>query len=123
MKENKQRKYGDKDPNDKKTIDLNDYKKQREIPPPRSPYYALDATDEEIYEAVERAKRLMSETFDYRKQPPYAVLFGYKNIKTGKAKLLKSMEVYPSEQVFNQMAGIGGHNILAVVDGINYHHD
>ena len=77
-----------------KITDLKEYKQKHDIPLPRSPYYTLNATDEELQEAVGRAERMMGFPFDYRGLPPYAVLLGYENIKTGKIKLLKSQIAY-----------------------------
>ena len=94
---------------------LNEYKKQHGIPLPRSPYYTLKATDNQLQEACRLASELMKEPFDYRGLPPYAVLVGYEDIKTGNIKLLKRMSAYSTKKAFESMAGIKVHYCVALV--------
>ena len=96
-------------------ISLKDYKREHDIPLPHSPYYSLNATEDELNEAYHLAARRMREPFDYRGIPPYAALVGYKNIKTGKIKLLKEITYYSSKSVFESTAGIKDHYVLALV--------
>ena len=93
-------------------IDLKKYKKQHDIPLPRSPYYTLNATKEEIDEALQRAKEWLSDT---RYSPMYAVLVGYKNIKTGKTKLLKEQHGFSTKDTFETAAGIKDHYMIGIV--------
>ena len=98
-----------------KIINLNEYKKAHGIAPPRSPYYTLKATKEEIKQAVERASEQMKIPFDYRGLPPYAVMIGYKNKKTGDVKLLKELHVFSDREMFRKSAGIKNHYVLALI--------
>ena len=91
-------------------IYLNDYKKKHDIPLTNSPYYALNATEEQMQMAYLRAVELMKD----ERLSPYAVLIGYKNIKTGKIKLLKEPRMYSSRNAFEDMAGIKDHYVIAV---------
>ena len=100
---------------DNKIIRLKDYKREHDIPLPRSPYYNLNATQEELDQAYRVAAQGMKKPFDYRGIPPYAALVGYKNIKTGKIKLLKEISYYSSKSVFESTAGIKDHYVLALV--------
>lgn len=88
-------------------INLKDYKLKHGIALPRSPYYTLDATPEQIKAALEYAAEEMEKPCDYRGVPPYAVVVGYKNVKTGKTKLLKGAHIYPSKESLETMGGIG----------------
>lgn len=90
-------------------ISMKDYKRQHGIALPRSPYYTLDATPEQIQAALELAADELSKPFDYRGIPPYAAIVGYENMKTGKIKLLKEVVVYSSKRALETMAGIKGH--------------
>ena len=100
---------------DSKIISLKDYKRKHDIPLPRSPYYNLNASQDEIYEAFLIAAQGMKRPFDYRGIPPYAALVGYKNKKTGKIKLLKEITYYSCKSVFESNAGIKDHYVLALV--------
>ena len=95
-----------------KIISMNDYKRKHGIALPRSPYYTLDASDEELQAAVERAKPFLESPHDYRGLPPYAVVIGYENLKTGKIKLLKELHIFPSKHALEHMEGIRGYNTL-----------
>lgn len=94
---------------------LNEYKKQHGIPLPRSPYYTLKATQEQLREAYRLASELLEVPFDYRGVPPYAVLVGYEEIKSGNIKLLKRMHAFSTKKAFESMAGINGHYCIALV--------
>lgn len=88
-------------------INMKDYKQKHGIALPRSPYYTLDATPEQLNAALELAAEEMEKPTDYRGLPPYAVVVGYKNVKTGKIKLLKGVHIYPSRESLETMGGIG----------------
>lgn len=91
-------------------IYLNDYKKKHDIPLTNSPYYALNAAEDQVYEAYMRAVELM----ENERLAPYAVLVGYQNVKTGKVKLLKEPRMYSSRAAFEDMAGIKDHYVVAL---------
>lgn len=91
-------------------VNLNDYKRKKGIALPRSPYSTLDATKKQIHEAYLRAAASMNEYTDM-----YAAVIGYEIIKTGKVKLLKGLQLYPSQEVLQSMAGIYGHKCLVLV--------
>ena len=91
-------------------IYLNEYKKKHDIPLANSPYYALNATEEQMQLAYMRAVELMKDAH----LAPYAVLIGYENIKTGKIKLLKELRTYSSRNAFEDMSGINGHYVIAI---------
>ena len=103
---------------DGKIISLKDYKREHDIPLPRSPYYRLNATEDELDQAYRIAAQGMKQPFDYRGIPPYAALVGYKNIKTGKIKLLKEISYYSSKSVFESTVGIKDHYVLALVQKV-----
>lgn len=96
-------------------IYLNEYKKQHGIPLPRSPYYTLKATDEQLYEAYHAAAMLLSEYSENHETAPYAILVGYENIQTGHIKLLKQPPMFSTKEAFESMSGIRGHKSIAVV--------
>lgn len=96
-------------------IYLNEYKKQHGIPLPRSPYYTLKATDEQLYEAYHAAAMLLRDYSENHETAPYAVLVGYENIKTGHIKLLKQPPMFSTKEAFEAMCGIRGHKSIAVV--------
>lgn len=91
-------------------IYLNEYKKKHDIPLTNSPYYALNATEEQMQMAYIRAVELMEDEH----LAPYAVLIGYENIKTGTIKLLKEPRMYSSRNAFEDMSGINGHYVIAI---------
>ena len=91
-------------------IDLNDWKKEHGIPLPRSPYYALKATEAQILNAVAKAQKYMDSPLK-----PYAAIVGYKNVKTGDVKLLKEMHVFSNQDAFEHMEGIRGHYCIGLV--------
>jgi len=98
-----------------KIISMKDYKRQHDIPLPRSPYYTLNATEYEIRFALERAAELMQEPCDYRGKPCFAVLVGYENKKNGKVKLLKQQICFPTESAYESACpGINGYYCLAL---------
>lgn len=98
-----------------KIINMKDYKRQHDIPLPKSPYYTLNAKDYEIQIALERAAEFMQEAHDYSGKPQYAVLIGYENKKNGKVKLLKQQICFPSEKAFETACpGINGYYCLAL---------
>lgn len=99
-----------------KIVDLKEYKREKGIALPNSPYYTLNATEEQIQEAAERVSLVLEQPFDYRGVLPYAVLLGYENIKTGQVKLLKQVCIYPNRKVFESSAGIKGHKAVALVN-------
>ena len=92
-------------------ICINEYKRRHGIAIPRSPYYTLNATQEQLSCAYRTAVLKMKQ----HKNPPYAVLIGYENIKTGHIKLLKQIRMYSSQEAFESMSGIGGFRCVAVV--------
>ena len=85
------------------------------MPLPRSPYYNLNATQDELNEAYHIAAQGMKRPFDYRSLPPYAALVGNKNKKTGKIKLLKEITYYSCKSVFESTVGIKDHYALALI--------
>ena len=87
-------------------INLNDYKRKKGIALPHSPYFTLDATDEQVRHALENAAHSLNRD-DYRQYA--AALVGYENIRTGKIKLLKEVVVYSSKRALETTAGIKGH--------------
>lgn len=91
-------------------IYLNYYKKKHDIPLTNSPYYVLNATEDQVYAAYMRAVELM----ENERLAPYAVLVGYQNVKTGKIKLLKEPRMFSSRSAFEDMAGIKGHYVVAI---------
>lgn len=95
-------------------IYLNDYKKKHDIPLTHSPYYALNATRNQMRDAYKKAAEWMNKPLDGNGTLPYAVLIGYENIKTGKVKLLKEMRVFSAKEIFEHSVGIGGHYVIAL---------
>lgn len=88
-------------------IRMKEYKRKHGIALPRSPYYTLDATEEQVQAALEIAAKEMEKPFDYRGLPPYAVVVGYKHRKTGKIKLLKAVHTFSTKGALEAMGGIG----------------
>ena len=96
-------------------ISMKDYKRQHGIALPRSPYYTLDATPEQIQAALELAAEEMEKPCDYRGLPPYAVVVGYKNMKTGKIKLLKGVKKKKKKKALESLGGIGkGYSLVGL---------
>lgn len=97
---------------DSKVIDLNQYKREKGIALPRSPYYTLNATSEQLQHAYQRAADALNG--EYGGGPYFAALVGYENNRTGRVKLLKEMRLYPSPEAFEAMAGIKGHKCVGL---------
>ncbi len=93
---------------------LNDWKREHGIPLPNSPYYTLKATDEQIEAAIDAARRAMLSPMSDR-QWPYAIVVGYKSMKTGDVKLLKKMRLYPSQEILQNTGLLQGHSCVGVV--------
>ena len=91
-------------------INLNDWKKEHGIPLPRSPYYALKATEAQIQKAISEAQKYMDSP-----DMPYAAIVGYQDMKTGNVKLLKEMHVFSDQYAFKHMEGIRGHYCIGLV--------
>lgn len=96
-------------------ICLKEYKKKHDIPLPRSPYFSLNATKQQLHEAYLRAAEYLRKPCDYRGIPPYAAVVGYESLKTGKIKLLKEQCFYSSKDLFMRTAGLRGYKCLALV--------
>ena len=95
-------------------ISLAEYKKEKGIAAPRSPYYPLNATRAEIQAALERAAEYMSAPMNGDGLMPYAVLIGYED-QNGRVKLLKENCIYPSKEMFEQDAGRKNMKTIALV--------
>ena len=93
-------------------INLNDYKRKKGIALPHSPYFTLDATDEQVRHALENAAHSLNRD-DYRQYA--AALVGYENIRTGKIKLLKGIIYFGTKDAFESMAGIKGHRCIGLM--------
>ena len=93
-------------------INLNDYKRKKGIALPHSPYFTLDATDEQVRHALENAAHSLNRD-DYRQYA--AALVGYENIRTGKIKLLKGIIYFGTKDAFESMAGITGHRCIGLM--------
>lgn len=96
-------------------ISLATYKREKGIVPPGSPYYTTNATKEQIAEAAKRTEEWFSRTMDFRGKPPYAVVIGYEDKKTGRVRLLKNQIAYPQKSSFEGMAGMATMLTLAVI--------
>lgn len=90
------------------------YKREKGIAAPKSPYYTLNATHDEISAALDRAAKLMSEPVDRSGKTPYAVLVGFED-KKGRVKLLKQICGYSSREIFEMYAGRKGMMTLALI--------
>lgn len=95
-------------------ISLAAYKRQKGIVPAGSPYYTSNASQDQIHNAVERAKIHFSRPCDYRGKPPYAVVIGYED-KQGRIRLLKGQIIFPSKSAFEQSGGMATMKTVAVV--------
>jgi hypothetical protein len=93
-------------------INLNEYKKKKGIALPRSPYYTLDATKNQVHDALATAARSLDQG-DYRRYA--AAVVGYENIRTGKIKLLKGIIYFATKEAFESMAGIKGHRCIGLI--------
>lgn len=94
-------------------VKLNDYKRERGIALPRSPYYTLNATKAQVNEALERGiERIQSPIGSCL---PYAVVVGYENARTGRIKLLKEALCYSSKEAFESISGISGYRSIALI--------
>ncbi len=94
-------------------VSLNDFKRERGIALPRSPYYTLNATRAQLKEALERGvERIKSPIGTCL---PYAVVVGYENSKNGRIKLLKEAICYSSKEAFESMSGISGYRSIALI--------
>lgn len=93
-------------------INLIDYKRKKGIALPHSPYFTLDATDEQVRHALENAAHSLNRD-DYRQYA--AALVGYENIRTGKIKLLKGIIYFGTKDAFESMAGIKGHRCIGLM--------
>jgi len=94
-------------------ISLAAYRKKKGIAAPRSPYYTLKATEEQIHDALQRAAEFMTNEYNRSGKPLYAVLVGYKD-KQGNVRLLKTISGYPTREVFESCAGYKGYLTLAL---------
>ena len=99
----------------KNIISINDYKRKHGIALPRSPYYTLDATHEQLLAALEMAKECMRKPMDYQGLP-YAAIVGYENIKTGKIKLLKQIQIASCKEA---ISGIRGYRCIGLQQKAN----
>ena len=90
-------------------IDFKAYKRAKGIALPRSPYSTLAATREQIDAAFQHASDALHSEPRF-----FAALVGYENIKTGKVKLLKGIQLFSNREVFELWAGIRGHYVLAL---------
>ena len=88
----------------------------KQTPPLHSKYYTLDATKEELQQAIERAEEARQKPIDCIGHDAYAVLYGYENTATGKIKLLKNPVTYRTRKSFKLQPGMKGHKTLAVVE-------
>ncbi len=95
-------------------ISLAAYKAQKGIVPPGSPYYTSNATEDQINEAVDRAKLKFTKPVDYRGKPPYAVVIGYED-KKGRVRLLKGQIIFPTKSSFELTGGMATMKTVAVV--------
>ena len=95
-----------------KVIDFNEYKRRKGIALPRSPYYTLNATKEEVQYALQRAAEELEQP--HGGQMLYAALVGYEDKKTGRVKLLKQMQLYSNREVFERSAGIRGYRCIGL---------
>ena len=93
-------------------INLSDYKRKKGIALPRSPYFTLDATEEQVRDALSTAARTLNRD-DYNRYA--AALVGYENIRTGKIKLLKGIVYFGTKEAFESMAGIKGHRCIGLI--------
>ena len=94
-------------------IDFNEYKRKHDIPLPRSPYYALNATEKQVNAALNQAAEIMRKPIDRRGRTPYAVIVGYQNKETGKIKLLKEMRVFSNKRAYER-GGIQDHFVIGL---------
>ncbi len=95
-------------------ISLAAYKAEKGIVPPGSPYYTSNASNEQIREAVIRAKANFERPFDYRGKPPYAVVIGYEDNK-GRVRLLKGQIIYPTKRSLEEMGGMATMKTVAII--------
>lgn len=95
-----------------KVVDFNEYKREKGIALPRSPYYTLNATDKQIRLALRRA--VMELNRPHGGSPLYAAVVGYEDVKTGRVKLLKNLRLYSNPEAFENMAGIKGHRCVGL---------
>ena len=95
-------------------ISLVGYKKEKGIALPRSPYYTLNATEEQLNKAVERASKYLHKPMNGCGTMPYAVLIGYED-KKGRTKLLKAISAYPTKDLLEAFAGRRGLRSVYVV--------
>ena len=79
-------------------------------------YYTSNATDGELHQAIERAEEIRQTPIDCIGHLPYAVLYGYEEIKTGKIKLLKEPITYKTRKGFEHQSEIKGHYAMAVIE-------
>ena len=93
-----------------KVIDFNEYKREKGIALPRSPYYTLNATDKQIRLALRRAVMELNRP----ESSLYAAVVGYEDVKTGRVKLLKNLRLYSNSEAFENMAGIKGHRCVGL---------
>ena len=94
-------------------VSLKQYKRAHDIPLVRSPYYTLNATKQEVYDAYQRAIAYLSLPVG-KYSTPQIVLFGYEHQKTRKIKLLKNVVIYSDEETFRLDAGKRGYDCLMV---------
>ena len=94
-------------------VSLVDYKAEKGIVPPNSPYYTTNATQEQIQAAAQRAQEWFKKPFDFRGKPPYAVVLGYED-KKGRVRLLKSQPVFPTKYSLETKGGLATMKIVYV---------
>ena len=96
-------------------IIMNDYRREHGLALPKSPYYTLRATKRDLDIALEKVARIMKEPLDKKGMPPYAVIVGYENKKTGDIKLLKEYRLFSNKEAYEKMSGIRGHYSLGLM--------
>ncbi|MCR5090067.1 MAG: hypothetical protein K6C08_11225 [Oscillospiraceae bacterium] len=95
-------------------INLNDWKREHGIPLANSLYYTLKATEAQLKSAMDAAQIAMLRPMSDG-QWPYAVVVGYRSMKTGDVKLLKEPRLYPSLETLEDTGVLPGHSCIGVV--------
>ena len=93
-----------------KVTDINEYKKRHNIPLPDSPFSTFNATEMEVFDALQAAQDVFN-----RKRAPYAIVVGYEDLETGHISLLKEMKVFTNQTRFeNHVNNNRGCNCIGV---------
>lgn len=96
-------------------ISLAEYKRKKGIAPPRSPYYTLKASRQQIDDAIHNAAAQLQNMISRNGSAPcYAVLIGYEE-KNGNVKLLKGLYFYPDKETFERCAGHRNQKAIALI--------